>query len=192
MGNPTADYTSPPTHPSSGETSCSSGGWGTQSNLSAIPSFDKHGYALTPLVTGGVNGYRFSSITGDASATSIYQSSYGDFATTTPSSAYQWGLAGWDEVDNVAQAIRTDANYGNRTGDTSTMPITIYTIGYTGNGGTDGGLLQKIANVAGCTVNTYSCVNTTQKQGIYAQASDATSISNAFNTILTAILRLAH
>ena len=71
------------------------------------------------------------------------------------------------------------------------MPITIYTIGYTGNGGTDGGLLTKIANIAGCSVNGYSCAINTQKQGLYAQASNASEIAQAFNTILTAILRLS-
>jgi hypothetical protein len=187
MGKPTDDYSSPPSTPI--PTNCNSGGWSNQSNLSAIPSYDKYGWALTPNVTGGVNGYMFSSITGDASATSIYNGTA--FSTSNATKAYQWGLAGWDEVDNVAQAIRSDSNYAAR-GESSPMPITIYTIGYTGNGGTDGGLLTKIANVAACSVNGYSCAISTQQQGLYAQASNATEISNAFNTILTAILRLAH
>jgi len=191
MGQPGYDMTVTPNSiiPSSGFAGCSTYGWSNQNNLSAIPSFDKYGYALTPLVTGGVNGYRLSNLVGDSHATSIYESSHGDFNTSDATDAYNWGLAGWDEVDNVAQAIRSDSNYATR-GETSPMPITIYTIGYTGNGGTDNGLLQKIANVAACNVNGYSCVNSTQQQGIYAQASDADAISNAFNVILTAILRL--
>ncbi len=187
MGDPTGDYSSPPSTPS--PTSCSSSGWGNQSNLSAIPSFDKYGWALTPNVTNGTNGYLFSSITGDSSATSIYNGTA--FSTSNATKAYQWGLAGWDEVDNVAEAIRSDSNYTAR-GESSPIPITIYTIGYTGNGGTDGGLLQKIANVSGCSVNGYSCSMASEKQGLYAQASNAAEIANAFNTILTAILRLAH
>jgi Flp pilus assembly protein TadG len=185
-GSSNGDYFSPPAYPV--PAGCSSSGWTSQSNLSAIPTSDKYGWALSANVTGGVNGYMFSSITGDASATSIYNGT--GFSTSSPTSAYQWGLAGWDEVDNVAQAIRSDSNYAAR-GETSPMPITIYTIGYTGNGGTDGGLLTKIANIAGCSVNGYSCAINTQKQGLYAQASNASEIAQAFNTILTAILRLS-
>ena len=188
MGSPTGDYVSPvPTTP---ETSCNAGGWNPLNNLSAIPSTDKYGYPLgmntNPSGTG--NGYKLSSFVGNPhGATSLYTGTA--FSTTSPTDAYQWGLAAWNEVDNVAQAIRADSNYTAR-GETSPMPITIYTIGYTGNGGTDIGLLQKIANVAACKVNGYSCVVTGQQQGIYAQASNADAISNAFNVILTAILRL--
>ena len=188
MANPTGDYVAP--SPNTPETSC--GGWDPLNNLSAMPSIDKYGYSLAmntnPSGTG--NGYKLSSFVGNPSgATSLYTGT--SFSTASGTSAYQWGLASWDEVDNVAEAIRSDSNYASR-GETSPMPITIYTIGYTGNGGTDVGLLQKIANVASCKVNGFSCVNSTQQQGIYAQASDAASISNAFNVILTAILRLAH
>ncbi|MGA3019147.1 MAG: Tad domain-containing protein [Bryobacteraceae bacterium] len=192
MQNPSYDMSvsAPSLIPSSGFAGCTgSSGWSNLSNLSAIPSFDKYGYPLTANMTGGVAGYKLSQIIGDSSATSIYESSHGDFNTTDPTKAYQWGLAGWDEVDNVAQAIRSDSNYANR-GETSPVPITIYTIGYTGNGGTDSGLLQKIANVAACNVNGYACSVSGQQQGIYAQASNADEISNAFNIILTAILRL--
>jgi len=194
MGSPdldstmSADSSSPNIIPSSGLKNCPSNGWSNLSNLSALPSFDKYGYSLGP----NGNGYLLSNIVGNAQGvTSIYQSgsNKGGFVTNQPTSPYYWGLAAWDEVDQVAQAIRTDVNYTGR-GETSPMAITVYTIGYTGNGGTDNGLLQKIANVASCNVNGYPCSITTQPQGIYAQASNADSISNAFNTILTAILRL--
>jgi Flp pilus assembly protein TadG len=194
MGDPTNDMSISAADstvdivPSTGLAGCSKSGWNSVSNLSYIPSFDKYGHSLNALTTGGVAGYNFSLIVGDPNATKINSS--GNYDNTKPSQAYQWGLAGWNEVDNVANDIRNDSNYAAR-GETSPMPITIYTIGYTGNGGTDSGLLTKIANIYGCTVNTYSCVNTTQKQGLYAQASNADEISNAFNTILTAILRLS-
>ena len=190
MSNPSGDYVSP--SPSTPESGCSSSGWNSGlSNLSSIPLVDKYNYPLgmntKPGGTG--NGYKLSSFVGNPhGATSLYTGTA--FSTTDASSSYQWGLASWDEVDNVAEAIRSDSNYASR-GEANPMPITIYTIGYTGNGGTDAGLLQKIANVFGCNVNGYSCVNTTQKQGKYAQAANASQISDAFNTILTAILRLS-
>jgi Flp pilus assembly protein TadG len=186
MANPTGDYVAP--NPSTPENGC--GGWNPLNNLSAIPSIDKYGYSLAmntnPGGTG--SGYKVSNFVGNPhGATSLYNGTA--FSTASPTSAYQWGLASWDEVDNVAEAIRSDSNYTTR-GETSPMPITIYTIGYTGNGGTDNGLLQKIANVAACNVNGYACSVSTEQQGIYAEASDADAISNAFNVILTAILRL--
>lgn len=174
----------PPTMPA--PTGCSSSGWGSSfGNLTAIPSFDKYGYSLGK----NGNGYHVSAIV-NGSATSVYTGT--EFDTTQKASGYHWGLAAWDEVDNVAEAIRTDANYGNRAGDTGgPIPITIYTIGYTGNGGTDYGLLSKIANVQGCKVNSISCYNNNEPPGLYIQASDQTSLANAFSTIATAILRLA-
>ncbi len=184
MANPSGDFVSP--SPSTPEASCSGGGWNPLSNLSAIPATDKYGYSLGP----NGNGYKVSAFVNNPnSATSIYTGTA--FSTASPTSAYQWGLAAWDEVDQVAEAIRTDANYVNRTGDTSPMTITIYTIGYTGNGGTDYGLLQKIANVNGCNVNGYACYNNTQQAGLYVQAANPTALANAINTIATAILRLA-
>jgi len=213
VANATLDFITPPTYASypvnsytSGSSNASThgcnngwnwsggtiGGAASLTNLSALPSKDKYGYNLTP----NGNGYLVSAIVGDASATSVYDSSKGGFnptAANPPSSnAYQWGLAAWDEVDNVAEAIRSDSNYVNRTGDTVPMRITIYTIGYTGNGGTDYGLLEKVANINGCSENGYSCYNNTEPAGLYIQASDTTALANAFSTIATAILRLAH
>ena len=72
------------------------------------------------------------------------------------------------------------------------MSITIYTIGYTGDGGTDYGLLQKVANMAASSANGYSTYNNAEPAGLYIQASNTTALSNAFSSIATAILRLAH
>ena len=101
-------------------------------------------------------------------------------------------LAAWDEADQVAEAIRTDANFAHRSGDASPMTITIYTVGYTGNGGTDYGFLQKLANMPASSANGYSTYNNTEPAGLYVQASNTTELANAFATIATAILRLAH
>jgi Flp pilus assembly protein TadG len=180
MSNPSGDDVLPsPTSPESG---CAS--WNGTTNLNAIPSSDKYGYSLNP----NGNGYKLSSIV-NGGAASAYNGTA--FSTTSPSNAYQWGLAGWSQVDNVAEAIRSDSNYVTR-GDATPMAITIFTVGYTGNGGTDQGLLSKVANVKGCTFNTYSCYVNTEQSGLYVQASDKTQLANAFSTIATAILRLAH
>jgi Flp pilus assembly protein TadG len=171
----------PPTMPA--PAGCKSTGWSSLANLSAIPVLDKYGYPLNTL------GYHVSAIV-NGSDSSVYNGT--EFDKTQTTSGYHWGLAVWNEVDNVAQAIRTDANYANRTGDSDgPIPITIYTIGYTGNGGTDYGLLEKVANVQGCKVNSISCYNNTEPAGLYIQASDKTSLANAFSAIATAILRLA-
>jgi Flp pilus assembly protein TadG len=188
MANPLFDASLPiPTAP---ELNCTPSGWNDGlTNLSAIPATDKYGYSLGP----DGNGYKVSSFTNSPSgATSIYTAGGGGFvAAGNQANQYQWGLAAWDEADQAAEAIRTDSNYANRTGDTSPMTITIYTIGYSGNGGTDRGLLKKIANINGCNVNGYSCSMIGQQPGLYAEAADPTALSNAINTIATAILRLA-
>jgi hypothetical protein len=179
MSHPTGDYVSP--NPSKPESGCRSSGWNPLSNLSAIPSYDKYGYSLGP----NGNGYTDSAFVNNPNGlTSIYNGTA--FSTSSPTSAYQWGLASWDEVDQVAKAIRSDANYPNRAGDTNSMSITIFTVGYTGNGGTDYGLLQKVANVPGLAF-----YNSSQPAGLYIQASDKTALANAFSIIATAILRLA-
>jgi len=193
MNHPSADYIEPstPWGYTSNTNGCSSStGWTSMDNITAIPTKDKYGYSLGQ---NGSVGYLASSIVG-GSATSIYRtgSGYGAFnPNATSNLAYQWGLAGWDEVDNVAEAIRSDSNFSNRTGDSTPMSITIYTVGYTGNGGTDSGLLSKIANVQGCKFNGYNCYNNAQPPGLYIQASDKTALANAFSAIATAILRLA-
>jgi Flp pilus assembly protein TadG len=186
MSHPIGDYVPP--SPSTPETKCNSSGWNPLNNLSAIPATDKYGYSLGP----NGNGYKVSAIVGNSSGlTSIYNGT--GFSTSNPTDPYQWGLASWDEADQTAEAIRSDANYPNRAGDTSgPMKITIFTVGYTGNGGTDYGLLEKIANVSGCSVNGLSCFVNTEQSGIYVQASNPTQLANAFVTIASAILRLAH
>ncbi|MGB9455690.1 MAG: pilus assembly protein [Bryobacteraceae bacterium] len=158
------------------------------SALKAIPSVDRFNYNLSPNMSTGSAGYLYSLTT---DGTKIYSGTA--WSTSSPSSNYQWGLAAWDEVDNVAEKIRQDANYASRAGDTSPMSIEIMTIGYSGNsGGTDAGLLQKIANVSGCTSNGLNCYINTEPSGLYVQAANGTQLSNAMSTVLSAILRLSH
>lgn len=186
MGNPASEPAFGNTDPA--QVGCNVSGWGSlTSNFNGIPKQDRYGYSLQK---NGV-GYKASAIV-NGSTSSVYNGTDINFSSTTQHKyAYYWGLVQWNEADQVAEAIRTDANYPNRTGDTSKMSTTIYTIGYTGNGGTDYGLLQKIANMPGSTANGYSTYNNSEPPGLYIEASDKTQLANAFVTIATAILRLA-
>lgn len=149
------------------------------SYFSKIPNVDLWGNALTG------NGYRQSHITGNPDTSTIYTS--GDLDQSQEDRSYHWALAMWNAVDNAAENIRNDVNLPNRTGDTGgNMNIAIYAIGYTGNGGCDDGLLKRVANdksAVGYDPN--------QRTGIYVSAGDPVGLANAFNTIASAILRLA-
>jgi Flp pilus assembly protein TadG len=195
------NYTDPPQYPgntlacnNNSTTTTAANGWSFMGNLTAMPSKDKYGYPLSPNKnpTGVVDGYKYSSVVGYVSpgTASVYNGT--DWVTTQPTNNYQWGLAAWNEVDNVAEAIRSDSNFANRPSDANKMSITIYTIGYTGDGGTDNGLLQKIANVQGCKIGGNNCFNNTQQMGQYAQADNSAQIGAAFNNVAGSILRLSH
>jgi Flp pilus assembly protein TadG len=115
-------------------------------------------------------------------------------AALNSAAQYQWQLASWDVVDNAASAARQDINFSNRnetvTG-SAPMKITIMTVGYTGDGGTDAGLLSKIANVPNCLFNTFGCTMSTQPTGVYIPANNAADLDTAFTTLMSTILRLS-
>jgi hypothetical protein len=118
----------------------------------------------------------------------VYTSTTLNFTSSTAyKDNYQWGLAEWNAADSAANNIRSDANLSHRPGDTQNMAIQIYTIGYSGNsGGTDSGLLLRIANDKGATGYT-----ATQPTGQFILASNTVGLQNAFATVASAILRLA-
>jgi hypothetical protein len=147
--------------------------------ISAIPSKDRYGNAMTG------TGYTNSHITGGGSTTSIYDGSTA-LDQTKVNLDYHWGLAIWNSVDNTATNIRTDSNKANRTGDTQNMNITIFTIGYLGNGGADDGLLKRVANDPAS-----SSYNTSQPVGRYIPASNTTALANAFLQVASSVLRLS-
>ena len=183
--NPTGDVENPnPITPFAGCTHMygTSGGVynlkSSSSDVARIPNADYYGNSLI------TSGYTNSSITGGGAVTSIYDGSTALSQTTMKD--YHWGLAMWNAVDNAAVNIRTDANKANRAGDTNTMSIQIFTIGYTGNGGTDDGLLKRVAND-----KLSSSYDATQPTGQYIQATNTTALANAFSTIASEILRLS-
>jgi Flp pilus assembly protein TadG len=193
------------------------------SSLQSMPGTDQYGYSLGPNMENGTAGYKYSTYTGTIIYNGTEWGGYGtqasmanrtDYPTNTGNHAtnvanaalnsanaalnsaaqYQWQMASWDVVDNIASAIRRDVNFANRhetiTG-SAPMVTTIMTVGYTGNGGTDAGLLSKVANVPNCKFNTFSCTVATQATGVYIQADNVADINTAFSTLMSTILRLS-
>lgn len=154
------------------------------SYLSKIPSTDKYGNDMTGTVSGVYSAIYKNSAIVNGATNSEYNGTA--FNASSVTSQYQWGLAMWNAAASAAYRARTDANLGKRPGDTQNMTVAIYSIGYTGNGGTDNGLLKIIANDKASAV-----YDATQPTGMYVQASDSKTLSTAFATIASAILRLA-
>ncbi|HUK16223.1 MAG TPA: pilus assembly protein TadG-related protein [Bryobacteraceae bacterium] len=176
-------------------------GWyGYYGNLSQIPATDKWGNSTAK---GDGNGYQdsyFLNTSGSYQANVMYNGTAFSATFVNPSSghgsnastnSYQWGLAMWDAADAAAKTIRTDANYTSR-GESSPLYIQIFTIGYTGNGGTDAGLLKRIANDPGDTEspNALPSAWSTQPQGKFCLGTDSTSLAACFNSIGSALLHL--
>jgi Flp pilus assembly protein TadG len=111
-----------------------------------------------------------------------YQNSvlYSNFSTayssTNLSNGYHLGIACWNATDNAAKRILGNTN----------LNVTIFTIGYTGDGGVDTDLLKRVANTKDSTNH-----NSSWQTGIYVAASDTNGLAVAFQTVASAILRLA-
>jgi hypothetical protein len=167
----------------SGLTGSSSGTFNVSSSgtdIAKIPTQDYYGNLLN------TTGYTNSHIVGWSGGTSIYTGSAIDLTLAGSGKDYNWGLAMWNAVDNAALSIRSDTNKPNRAGDTQTLSIYIYAIGYTGNGGTDDGLLKRVSNDL-----TSTSYNKNLPVGQYYQASDQVSLAQAFSNIASALLRLS-
>jgi Flp pilus assembly protein TadG len=107
----------------------------------------------------------------------IYQQFHLTYDPTQTTSQYHLGVACWNATDNAGTTIRTQ---------TAMNPVAIYTIGYTGNGGVDTALLQRLANSKDS-----SSYDATQPTGIYVPVNQASDLLAAFNTVASAILRLS-
>jgi Putative Tad-like Flp pilus-assembly/von Willebrand factor type A domain len=152
----------------------------SMTNISMIPHADMYGNDMTS------TAYTNSHIVDSAGhVSSVYNGTALNRSTVTKN--YHWGLAMWNAADSAGYRIRTDANRTNRPGDTQDMQIAIFAIGYDGNsGGTDDGLLRRIAND-----KTSTSYDPAQQTGMYAQASDQATLGAAFAQIASAMLRLA-
>lgn len=142
------------------------------SNCQHITGTDMTGLSRIP-----PKDYYGNSTSGTAYTNGTLYKKYGvGYDSTKPDNGYHVGLASWNVVDNTAQRILGDAN----------MNVAIYCIGYSGNGGVDAALLKRVANTLDCGNH-----NTNWQTGLYVEASDATGLNNAFNTVASEILRLA-
>ena len=98
------------------------------------------------------------------------------YSSTNLSNGYHLAVACWNATDNAAKRILADTN----------LNVTIFTIGYTGDGGVDTALLKRLANTKDSTNHV-----TSWQTGLYEAASDTNGLALAFQTVASAILRLA-
>jgi hypothetical protein len=96
---------------------------------------------------------------------------------TDLSNGYHFGIACWNAVDSAAKRILADTN----------LNVIIYVIGYTANDGVDTALLKRVANTKDSTNH-----NSAWQTGLYVAAGDDAALEVAFQTVASAILRLAH
>jgi hypothetical protein len=121
--------------------------------------------------------YYGNSTSGTAYTQSALYAKYGiAYNSAAPTNGYQMGLASWNVTDNAAQKILSD----------SAMNIAIYTIGFTGDGGVDATLLNRMANT-----QVASSYNSNYQTGLYVEASDAQSMQQAFGQVASEVLRLS-
>jgi len=107
----------------------------------------------------------------------LYQQTPVTYDPTQVTSQYHLGIASWNAADNAGTTIRTQV---------AMNPIVIYTIGYTGDGGVDTALLQRLANSQDSP-----SYNATQPTGVYVVANSSADVLAAFYTVASSILRLA-
>ena len=121
--------------------------------------------------------YGDSTSDGTAYQNSVLYSNFSTaYSSTNLSNGYHLGIACWNATDNAAKRILGNTN----------LNVTIFTIGYTGDGGVDTDLLKRVANTKDSTNH-----NSSWQTGIYVAASDTNGLAVAFQTVASAILRLA-
>ncbi len=130
-------------------------------DLRQIPRFDYYGNS-----TSGT-AYTYSALDYNGTA----------YDPTRPTIGYQLALASWNATDNVGQTIRSQSIMN---------PVAIYTIGYTGDGGTDAPLLKRLANTQDST-----SYDATQQTGLYIEITSADQLTAAFKAVASNLLRLA-
>jgi len=171
-----------------------SGGYQYWKEMAKLPSLDFYGTSTYPRLAAQdptTPGYYNTALSSTDLPKNPWPSTW---TTTNVSNYYYWGVAAWTATDNIGYMMRTDANQTGR-GDGSSltdtnhhMPITIYTIGYTGNTGVDDALLKRLANT---TDATGYVSDGTQQVGKYYPASDTAGIGAAMGDIMSSVLRLA-
>ena len=168
-----------PSYPSSALTHCS-GLYATGAitnpvyslspDLARIPPYDIYGTS-----TSG-SGYTLATLN-QANGTNTQPYAGVTYNPTDVTNGNTGAIAAWNATDNAANTSRAQ---------TAMLPITLYAIGYSGDGGTDATLLKRLANTQDST-----SYNSSQNSGIYIQVNSADQLGAAFNTIAGQVLRLA-
>ena len=169
-------------------------GWSSTitNDLAKIPSVDAYGNTMNGSAYQSSVFLYVNGSTMPQSVNPIYDGQSSNlFSQTSVTSGNSWTQAAWNATDSAAQRIRTDVNMASR-GESTKMPIYIYTIGYlhpegSNNAGIDSGLLARVAN------DQYqsSSYDSSSPAGQFILATDAAAMAQAFDTIRAALLRLA-
>jgi Flp pilus assembly protein TadG len=182
LGNALGDYGPLPTPTwsvplSPGISGCTALGNGSNwalTDLAKIPPTDYYGTS-----TGG------AAYTLGRAYASTCAVTYNPNQSTSVTDVCQWGLAMWNATDNIGKTIRGLNALGSIPAPVGMLPVTIYTIGYNGNGGVDPVLLKRLANTADST-----SVDASQPIGKYIQVESATNLAAAFTEVAGSLLRL--
>jgi Flp pilus assembly protein TadG len=141
-------------------------------NVSRVPAFTIYGVSTDP--PAGSSPYQGAKLVQpDGSFTTPYAGvTYSSGALTNVNTI---PIASWNAVDNLGTTIRSQ---------TAMNQITIYSIGFSGDGGVDAYLLTRLANQGGV-------VSSTQSLGQYIQVDSLSQLTNAFQLVASYILHLS-
>jgi len=147
---------------------CEGGNGCTLDDMAKLPPYDLYGNPTTGL--GYTNSYMFD-------GTHYWSPNTGAYDPNKPTVGYNLSAAAWNAVDAQGAVIRSQ---------TAMNQVQIFTIGYSGNSGTDLGLLKRLANppdsssfVASQSIGQFYLVNNTDQ------------LAAAFDAVASNLLRLA-
>ncbi len=101
---------------------------------------------------------------------------------TSSQGPYNIAAAAWNDTDDIGNTIRSQ---------NSMLPIQIFCIGYSGNGGTDVALLYRLANAPPDKTYNNSNYNNSQPVGKVYLVNDTNQLQAAFTQVASSVLRLA-
>lgn len=140
--------------------------------VTGIPAYDIYGNS-----TSGT-AYQYATLNlPDGTSSSPYAG--GSYDSTAITNANTLPIASWNVVDNLGNTIRSQ---------TAMNQITIYSIGFSGDGGVDAGLLNRLANTAAAQP---SGINSSQPVGQYIQVDSVQQLVSAFQLVASYILHLS-
>jgi Flp pilus assembly protein TadG len=156
-------------------------------DLAKIPDFDMYGSSTggnaysNSVLYDGTNTWHPNSTSYNAATPATLNPTRPpwDGIGNTSALPYQIAAAAWNATDAIGKTIRTQ-NIMN--------PVQIFTIGYSGNGGTDTGLLNRLANTP---QSTSFVPSPTEPVGKFYLVNSTAGLQAAFSQVASSILRLA-